>query len=86
LLQELVKITKILAMITVTPLKLAIVASGRSQREVATAVGISEFKLSRIVNRHVRPDAATRAALARELGSSAEALFGEGQLRLPVAA
>lgn len=69
-------------MMNVTPLKLAIVASGRSQRDVATAVGISEFKLSRIVNRHALPDHATRLALARELGRSPEALFADEQLTL----
>lgn len=63
-------------MTVVTPLKLAIVASGRSQRDIAAAVGISEFKLSRIVNRRAHADAATRAALARELGRSPAALFG----------
>lgn len=73
-------------MTSVTPLKLAIVASGRSQRDVATAVGISEFKLSRIVNRHATPDEATRRALARELGRPAAALFGDGQLPLPLVA
>lgn len=63
-------------MTAVTPLKLAIVASGRSQRDVAAAVGISEFKLSRIVNRRVHADEATRAAIARELGRTSAALFG----------
>lgn len=63
-------------MTTVTPLKLAIVASGRSQRDVAAAVGISEFKLSRIVNRRADADTATRAAIARELGRTPAALFG----------
>ncbi|MDO8209277.1 helix-turn-helix domain-containing protein [Conexibacter sp. CPCC 206217] len=64
-------------MTNVTPLKLAIVASGRSQRDVAAAVGISEFKLSRIVNRRAQPDTSTRAALARELGRAPAVLFGD---------
>ncbi|ADB50180.1 helix-turn-helix domain-containing protein [Conexibacter woesei] len=61
----------------VTRLKLAIVASGRSQRDVAAAVGISEFKLSRIVNGRAQPDDATRAALARELASPRASLFDD---------
>lgn len=73
-------------MTSVTPLKLAIVASGRSQRDVANAVGISEFKLSRIVNRRATADEATRRALARELGQPAATLFGDDQLTLPLAA
>lgn len=58
----------------ITPLKLAIVASGRSQREVAKAVGISEQQLSLIVN-GLHADERTQKALARELRQTRADLF-----------
>lgn len=66
-------------MAAVTPLKLAIVESGRSQREVAAAVGISEFKLSRIVNRRARPGGDVRDALARALDRTPASLFDDDE-------
>lgn len=59
---------------SVTPLKLAIVASGQTQREVATAAGLTEARLSLIVNGH-HCDHDTRSALADVLGQPAADLF-----------
>jgi transcriptional regulator with XRE-family HTH domain len=51
----------------VTPLKLAIIASGREQREIAMEAGLSESHLSRIVN-GLHTDEVTREAIAAALG------------------
>lgn len=60
---------------TVTPLKLAIVASGRRQKDIAAAVELDEATMSRIVNGlRVKPE--VEARIAGELGVSVEALFG----------
>ena len=50
----------------VTPLKLAIVHSGRTQRDIASTAGINEAQFSRIVNGLHASDA-TRAAIAQAL-------------------
>jgi transcriptional regulator with XRE-family HTH domain len=50
----------------VTPLKLAVVASGRRQKDIAAQVGLDEATFSRIVNGLHAPDA-TRAAIAQAL-------------------
>lgn len=57
-----------------TPLKLAIVASGRRQKDVATAVGIDEVVFSRIVNGLHTSDA-RKAAIAAELATNVDALW-----------
>lgn len=70
----------------VTPLKIAIVLTGRTQKDVAAAVadrlgwaqGSAESKLSRIVN-GLHADDATRSAIAQELGRKLEELWPEQQ-------
>jgi transcriptional regulator with XRE-family HTH domain len=59
---------------SVTPLKLAIVASGQTQREVATAAELTEARLSLIVNGH-HCDSQTRKRLADVLGKAVDDLF-----------
>lgn len=63
-----------------TPLRLAIVQSGRSQREIAELVGISESRLSLIVN-GLHCNDATRAAIADALGRSVDELFPQAPAR-----
>lgn len=58
----------------VSPLKLAIVGSGRTQKSIAAAIGMNEAHLSRIVN-GLHCDDATREAIARELGTTVDELF-----------
>jgi transcriptional regulator with XRE-family HTH domain len=58
----------------ITPLKLAIVRSGRTQREVAEAIGISEKKLSLVAN-GLHVDDGTRQAIAAELGQTVTDLW-----------
>lgn len=60
----------------VSQLKLAIVASGRPQKEIAAALGMDQTTLSRIVNGWRCTDL-TRAAIARELGRPVDELFPE---------
>jgi len=62
----------------VTPLKLAIVATGRTQRDIAASVGIDEFKLSRLVNGREHADEDLKEKLAQELGR--DDLFGDDEL------
>jgi len=57
-----------------TPLKLAIVASGRTQKEIALAAGLSEPHVSRIVN-GLRCDDDTKGALATALGLKVDDLW-----------
>ena len=62
-----------------TPLKRAIFESGRSQREIAQAVGIDEGHFSRIVNGlHPTQDLSER--IAREIGRQASDLFPDGRV------
>jgi hypothetical protein len=58
----------------VTPLKLAIIASGREQQEIAKEAGLRPDHLSRIVN-GLHCDEPTREALARVLGRQPGELF-----------
>ena len=58
----------------VTPLRLAIAASGRTQRDIASKIGVGEDQLSRIVN-GLHADKDTQDALARELGQTIDDLW-----------
>ncbi len=58
----------------VTPLKLAILEAGLTQREIAETVGVSESKLSFIV-RGAYADDATRTAIADVLGKHVDVLW-----------
>lgn len=58
----------------VTPLKLAIAGSGRTQRELADALGLSEAHFSRIVN-GLHASKATRQDIADELGQTVDHLW-----------
>lgn len=58
-----------------TPLKLAIVASGRTQREIAEMVGIDEDSLSKIANGHRTPSLPRAIKLANLLDTSVTDLF-----------
>lgn len=57
-----------------TALKLAIVQSGSTQRDIAAAVGLHPSRFSLIVN-GLRCDDETRAAIASALGRTVEELF-----------
>lgn len=57
-----------------TPLRLAIVHSGRRQREIADAAGLSESRLSLIVN-GLHCNDATRLRIAAALGRDVSELF-----------
>lgn len=56
-------------------LKLAILASGQTQRVIAKRAAIDETKLSRLVRGTVRPFPDEREALARVLNRSEAELF-----------
>jgi plasmid maintenance system antidote protein VapI len=58
----------------VTPLKLAIVASGRTQRDIAQEIGVDEGHLSRIVNGLHCSDP-MRDALCDALGKTVDELW-----------
>jgi DNA-binding XRE family transcriptional regulator len=58
----------------VTPLKVAIVASGRTQRELAATVDITEEWMSRIAN-GANAGEPLRLAIAEELGVPVESLW-----------
>jgi transcriptional regulator with XRE-family HTH domain len=58
----------------VTPLRLAIAASGRTQREIADTLGISEEHLSRIVN-GLHASQRMRESIAEEIGQTVEDLW-----------
>lgn len=51
-----------------TGLKIAIVTSGRSQRDVAAEIGMAESKLSSVIGGWCQPQPAERDALKRVLG------------------
>ncbi|HZO57055.1 MAG TPA: helix-turn-helix transcriptional regulator [Bryobacteraceae bacterium] len=57
-------------------LKIAIVASGKSQRQIAAACGVPENRLSEIVRGWAEPRDREREALAAVLGKPADDLFG----------
>jgi hypothetical protein len=58
-------------------LKAAVFASGRSQRAIAVACGITENRMSEIVRGWIDPGPAEEQVLARELGTSIATLFDE---------
>lgn len=58
-----------------TPLRIAIAASGLTQREIAERAGVSEVHLSRIVNRHRHADDVTQRRIACAVGRRVEELF-----------
>ncbi len=60
----------------VTPLRLAIVASGKRQKELAAEVGLSESRMSMIAN-GLHVDEATREKIAAALDTSVSALWPE---------
>ena len=57
-----------------TPLKLAIVARSYKQADLAQAAGMSESRLSRLVNGRVKPYEYELKHLAKVLGVEKEAL------------
>jgi hypothetical protein len=57
------------------PLKVAITASGRKQKDVAKRARINQWRLSRIVTRDVDARPEEQARLARVLGRSIAELF-----------
>lgn len=62
---------------TPTPLKLAIVTAGLTQREVATRVGCDDAQLSRWANGLHCQDPAMRAAIAEVVGRGVDELWPE---------
>jgi hypothetical protein len=58
----------------VTPLKIAIVTSGRAQKDIAAAVGVDPTHFSRIVN-GLHCDEAMQKRIAEELGRQIPELF-----------
>lgn len=62
----------------VTALKLAIVAGGRPQKDVAADAGMSEAELSRIVN-GLHASEAKRQAIADVLGRTVDELWPSEQ-------
>lgn len=58
-----------------TPLRLAIVQSGRTQRQIADQANLAETRLSQIVNGHWNPDDATRKAIADALHTTEAELW-----------
>jgi hypothetical protein len=59
------------------PLKVAIAASGRKQKDVARRARIDQWRLSRIVQRDIAPRPEERARLAKVLGCPEADLFHE---------
>jgi len=57
-----------------TALKIAIVMSGRHQKEIAAEVGIDQGALSRIVN-GLHPSLSTRQSIAEALGRDVTELW-----------
>lgn len=57
------------------PLKLAIVASGRTQRAIAKRARIDETRLSRLLRNEAKPFKAEKKRLARVLHSTVDELF-----------
>lgn len=60
-----------------TPLRLAVVYSGRSQREIAAAAGIGETYFSKIVNGRLHAGDATRRKIAKAVNRRVEDLWPE---------
>lgn len=63
----------------VTPLKLAIVASGYTMREIATRADVRENDLSRYARGMFQPRAAAAARIAGALGTTVESLWPSEQ-------
>lgn len=59
----------------VTPLRVAVVRSGRKQREIAEAVGLSASHFSKIVNGLHVSDEDTRKQIAQAVGQTVEDLW-----------
>jgi transcriptional regulator with XRE-family HTH domain len=60
------------------PLKIAIIASGKKQRQIAQLADLTEQKLSDFVNDAARPTSEQRARLAAILNRPESILFGNG--------
>ena len=60
-------------------LKIAIIASGYKQKDVARRAGIDQWRLSRIVTQDVIASPREQARIARILRQSVAALFGASQ-------
>jgi transcriptional regulator with XRE-family HTH domain len=58
-------------------LRVAIAATGRTQKDVARRARINQWRLSRIVQNDVTPTTPERARLARILGKPVQELFSE---------
>jgi transcriptional regulator with XRE-family HTH domain len=58
-------------------LRVAIAATGRSQKDIARRAGINQWRLSRIVQRDVTPTPRERARLARILDTPVQDLFSD---------
>jgi transcriptional regulator with XRE-family HTH domain len=61
----------------VTPLKIALVTSGMTVRQLADRIHRSEDSLSRWVNGRRTPDMLVKGAIARELDTTVDALWPE---------
>lgn len=59
---------------SITPLKRLIFESGRTQRDIAAEVGVSEWTLSRIVN-GLHTTERMQAAISDALGRTVEEVF-----------
>ena len=55
----------------------AIMASGRTQRDISEAAGISEQAMSRIINAKTNPQIITKTKIAQALGVSVESIFSK---------
>ncbi len=60
-----------------TPLKFAFLKSGRRQIEVSLEIGISEVRLSKIVNGWYEPNQEEKELIARALGLLVDELWPE---------
>jgi predicted transcriptional regulator len=60
-------------------LRVAIAASGRTQKHIARRAGINQWRLSRIVQGDVTPTPTEQARLARILDKPVQDLFSEGR-------
>jgi transcriptional regulator with XRE-family HTH domain len=58
-------------------LKFAIIESGRSQVELASALGMQDSRLSKIVNGHFQATEDEQRAIAHALGKPVDQLFPE---------
>lgn len=58
-------------------LKIAIVSSGRTQRQLASVIGMNENRFSDIVQDVTNPRDDEREAISTALGVSADEIFGK---------